>query len=80
MQTCSKPSEFMGKSYTTRVAVLARQAHLSRRPQVCNHLERLSVDLEAAAHPALDALTRKVPRIETPPHLLSYTRQSSSVG
>ncbi len=32
-----------------------------RRPQVCNHLERLSVDLEAAAHPALDALTRKVP-------------------
>lgn len=28
--------------------------------QVCGHLERLSVDLEAAAHPALDALTRKV--------------------
>lgn len=27
---------------------------------MCNHLERLSVDLEAAAHPALDALTRKV--------------------
>lgn len=37
-----------------------------RPPQVCNHLERLSVDLEAAAHPALDALTRKVPRIDPP--------------
>ena len=27
---------------------------------VCGHLERLALDLEAAAHPALDALTRKV--------------------
>lgn len=30
------------------------------RPQVCTHLERLTSELEAAAHPALDALTNKV--------------------
>lgn len=29
--------------------------------QVCTHLERLTSELEAAAHPALDALTNKVP-------------------
>ena len=28
--------------------------------QVCSHLDQLSADLEAAAHPALDALTPKV--------------------
>ncbi len=28
--------------------------------QVCTHLERLTSELEAAAHPALDALTNKV--------------------
>jgi len=28
--------------------------------QACAHLSRLASDLEAAAHPALDALTRKV--------------------
>ena len=28
--------------------------------QVCSHLDRLSADLEAAAHPALDDLTAKV--------------------
>ena len=28
--------------------------------QVCSHLERLTSELEAAAHPALDALTSKV--------------------
>ena len=29
------------------------------------------MDLEAAAHPALDALTRKVPRFDITPHLLA---------
>ena len=28
--------------------------------QACAHLSRLTADLEAAAHPALDALTKKV--------------------
>lgn len=28
--------------------------------QVCSHLDQLSADLEAAAHPALDDLTAKV--------------------
>ena len=32
----------------------------SKRAQACAHLSRLASDLEAAAHPALDALTRKV--------------------
>lgn len=40
---------------------------------VCNHLERLSVDLEAAAHPALDALTKKVT-----PHNLERVRRIKS--
>lgn len=33
---------------------------VSQRSQVCTHLERLTSELEAAAHPALDALTNKV--------------------
>ena len=28
--------------------------------QICTYLERLTADLEAAAHPALDALTAQV--------------------
>ncbi len=33
---------------------------VSQYSQVCTHLERLTSELEAAAHPALDALTNKV--------------------
>lgn len=43
-----------------QVVFAARMTAVWLCRQVCGHLERQSVDLEAAAHPALDALTRKV--------------------
>ena len=38
----------------------SESAGTSFLPQVCRHLGEQTTDLEAAAHPALDALTRKV--------------------
>jgi hypothetical protein len=37
-----------------------RQPLTSVHAQVCRHLAEQTADLEAAAHPALDALTRRV--------------------
>ena len=39
--------------------------------QVCTHLERLTSELEAAAHPALDALTNKVQAGHSYPECIS---------
>ena len=36
------------------------QPDAASRLQTCGHLERQAADLEATAHPALDALTRVV--------------------
>ena len=49
-----RESQFIGFCLTQRAQDRGQSA------QACAHLSRLASDLEAAAHPALDALTRKV--------------------
>lgn len=67
---CSQTVEMAYDSFQAPFELRALEVVLD---VVCNHLERLSVDLEAAAHPALDALTRKVT-----PHNLERVRRIKS--
>ena len=42
------------------VAAIPSSVRADASAQTCGHLERQAADLEATAHPALDALTRVV--------------------